>query len=185
MDDIAKEISMDPLEFRRKNLIEGYYEDAYLKPIAANTNGIFECLDKGSGLYSLGQKERGIQEPDRKYPKRRGHVPVFLQDRRVAYFAGNRRCKTCIESGRKHAASDWRNGNRPGADTVFSQMAAETLHMDVEDIHIVSTQDTDVTPFDTGAYASRQSFVTGTAVRECAELMYSKNPGLCQGASSQ
>ena len=34
MDDIAYEIGMDPLEFRRKNLIHGYYEDAYLKPIA-------------------------------------------------------------------------------------------------------------------------------------------------------
>ena len=44
MDDIAYEIGMDPLEFRRKNLIHGYYEDAYLKPIAANSNGIFECL---------------------------------------------------------------------------------------------------------------------------------------------
>ena len=41
-----------------------------------------------------------------------------------------------------------------GADTVFSQMAAETLHMDVEDIHIQTMQDTDITPFDTGAYAS-------------------------------
>ena len=48
MDDIAYEIGMDPLEFRRKNLIHGYYEDAYLKPIAANTNGIFECLEKGA-----------------------------------------------------------------------------------------------------------------------------------------
>ena len=46
--------------------------------------------------------------------------------------------------------------------------------MDVEDIHIQTVQDTDVTPFDTGAYASRQSFVTGTAVKECAELMLSK-----------
>lgn len=61
-----------------------------------------------------------------------------------------------------------------GGDTVFSQMAAETLHMDVRDIHIETMQDTDVTPFDTGAYASRQSFVTGTAVRQCAELMYQK-----------
>ena len=28
MDDVANEIHMDPLEFRRKNLIQGYYEDA-------------------------------------------------------------------------------------------------------------------------------------------------------------
>ena len=61
-----------------------------------------------------------------------------------------------------------------GADTVFSQMAAETLHMELENIHITSVQDTDVTPFDTGAYASRQSFVTGTAVKECAQLLKEK-----------
>ena len=51
-----------------------------------------------------------------------------------------------------------------GADTVFSQMVAETLHTDMEHVHIKTVQDTDVSPFDTGAYASRQSFVTGTAV---------------------
>ena len=63
-------------------------------------------------------------------------------------------------------------------------MAAETLHMDVEDIHIVSTQDTDVTPFDTGAYASRQSFVTGTAVRSAQSLCTVKSWPM-PGASSQ
>ena len=42
MDDVAYAIHMDPLEFRKKNLIKGFYQDAYLKPIAANTNGIFE-----------------------------------------------------------------------------------------------------------------------------------------------
>lgn len=46
--------------------------------------------------------------------------------------------------------------------------------MDISKIHIVSQQDTDVTPFDTGAYASRQSFVTGTAVKECAQQLKQK-----------
>ena len=58
MDDIAAEIKMDPLEFRRKNLIQGYYEDAYLKPIAANSNGIFECLKKGSEYIHWDEKRR-------------------------------------------------------------------------------------------------------------------------------
>ena len=31
-----------------------------------------------------------------------------------------------------------------------------------------------MTPFDTGACASRQSFVTGTAIKECAEQLYDK-----------
>ena len=38
----------------------------------------------------------------------------------------------------------------------------------------MSTQDTDISPFDTGAYASRQTFVTGTAVRHCAEILRDK-----------
>ena len=61
-----------------------------------------------------------------------------------------------------------------GADTVFSQMTAEVLNMDISDIHIQTVQDTDVTPFDTGAYASRQSFVTGTVVKDCANLLKEK-----------
>ena len=41
-------------------------------------------------------------------------------------------------------------------------------------VHIQTVQDTDVSPFDTGAYASRQSFVTGTAVKHCAEILRDK-----------
>ena len=52
---------MDPLEFRRKNLIHGYYEDAYLKPIAANTNGIFECLEKGAEYIHWDEKRKAYQ----------------------------------------------------------------------------------------------------------------------------
>ena len=56
-----------------------------------------------------------------------------------------------------------------GSDTVFSQMVAEVLGINIEDVHIITTQDTDITPFDTGAYASRQSFVTGAAVKKAAQ----------------
>ena len=37
-----------------------------------------------------------------------------------------------------------------GADTVFSQMASETTGISFDKVYIVSTQDTDTTPFDTG-----------------------------------
>ena len=61
-----------------------------------------------------------------------------------------------------------------GADTVFTQMAAEVLGVTEDKVYIVSTQDTDVTPFDTGAYASRQSYVSGKAVKKTAEMMKEK-----------
>jgi xanthine dehydrogenase molybdenum-binding subunit len=47
-------------------------------------------------------------------------------------------------------------------------MAAQTIGIPVETVHVVSTQDTDVTPFDTGAYASRQAYVVGNAVFKAA-----------------
>lgn len=52
MDDIAYEIGMDPLEFRRKNLIHGYYEDAYLKPIAANTTVFLSAWKKEQSIFT-------------------------------------------------------------------------------------------------------------------------------------
>ncbi len=35
-------------------------------------------------------------------------------------------------------------------------------------VHVISNQDTDITPFDTGSYASRQTFVSGAAVKKAA-----------------
>lgn len=174
MDDIAVEISMDPLEFRKKNLIKGYYEDAYLKPIAANTNGIFECLKKGEEYI-------GWEEKRKAYAHQSGFIRRGVGMALFAYKTGVWPISLEIAGARLVLNQDGSVQLQlgateigQGADTVFSQMAAETLHMDVEDVHIQSFQDTDVTPFDTGAYGSRQSFVTGTAIRQCAELLYQK-----------
>ena len=43
--------------------------------------------------------------------------------------------------------------------------------MPLENVHIVSTQDTDVTPFGTGAYASRQTYIGGFSIKQTGELL--------------
>ncbi|MDO4573035.1 MAG: molybdopterin-dependent oxidoreductase, partial [Clostridia bacterium] len=58
-----------------------------------------------------------------------------------------------------------------GCDTVYAQMAADAVGIPVEDVHVVSTQDTDVTPFGTGAYASRQTYVGGFAIAQTGALL--------------
>src|SRR5690606_2618480 len=55
-----------------------------------------------------------------------------------------------------------------GSDTVLAQIAAETLGVPLEDI-IVYSSDTDFTPFDTGAYASSTTYISGGAVKKAAE----------------
>ena len=61
-----------------------------------------------------------------------------------------------------------------GSDTAFCQMAAETMGVTYDNIHVVSTQDTDVSPFDTGAYSSRQTYVVAPAVKQAAGELRAK-----------
>jgi CO/xanthine dehydrogenase Mo-binding subunit len=55
-----------------------------------------------------------------------------------------------------------------GALTVLGQIAAEALGIAAEDVQVVSG-DTDTTPMDTGAIASRTTYVTGNAIVVAAE----------------
>lgn len=57
-----------------------------------------------------------------------------------------------------------------GSDTILAQIAAESLGVSLDRI-VVYTADTDVTPFDSGAYASSTTYTTGNAVIEAAEEM--------------
>ncbi len=54
-----------------------------------------------------------------------------------------------------------------GSLTVLSQIAAEELGVATDDVHVVSA-DTDATPADMGAIASRTTYVTGNAIRLAA-----------------
>jgi len=54
-----------------------------------------------------------------------------------------------------------------GSDTVLAQIAAEVLGVGVEQV-LVYSSDTDLTPFDVGAYASSTTYLSGGAVQKAA-----------------
>lgn len=57
-----------------------------------------------------------------------------------------------------------------GCDTILAQMAAECLNTPMENI-VVFGVDTDISPYDSGSYASATTYTTGTAVMQaCEEL---------------
>lgn len=57
-----------------------------------------------------------------------------------------------------------------GCDTVMAQMAADVLECDFDDISVISG-DTDVSPYDSGSYASSTTYLTGIAVEKaCRKL---------------
>ena len=55
-----------------------------------------------------------------------------------------------------------------GSDTILGQIAAEVLGVPLDHI-VVTSSDTDLTPFDTGAYASSTTYVSGMAVQLAAQ----------------
>lgn len=60
-----------------------------------------------------------------------------------------------------------------GLDTVTAKLVAETLAVDLEHISVVSG-DTDITPFDKGAYASSGTYFSGNAALKAAEDLKTK-----------
>ena len=54
-----------------------------------------------------------------------------------------------------------------GCDTTLAQIAAEVLDCELDDIMVFGA-DTDVSPYDSGSYASSTTYVTGKAVEKCA-----------------
>ena len=57
-----------------------------------------------------------------------------------------------------------------GCDTILAQMAADILETKLENI-VVFGVDTDISPYDSGSYASATTYVTGMAVADaCKEL---------------
>ena len=62
-----------------------------------------------------------------------------------------------------------------GADTAYAQMTAKAVGLkSYKDVHVVSCQDTDITPTGLGAYASRQTYVAGFSIRQTAALLRQK-----------
>ncbi|WP_195448270.1 xanthine dehydrogenase subunit XdhA [Parolsenella catena] len=176
MGDIAYDNGWDGVEFRLKNVYTDKFVDEFTPGgvIAAHTCGIPECVAKGKEYIEWDKKR--AEYADETGPIRHGvGVAFFVYKTAVAPFALE--TATAAVTLNQDGSVQLQMGATEigqGADTVFSQMAAEAIGVDTEDIHIVSFQDTDVTPYDSGAYASRQTYVSGTAVKKAGETLHKK-----------
>ena len=173
MDDIAREMGWDPLAFRLKNLMPLGYVDP-TNGITCHSSGLTECIEKG-------RKAIGWDELREKYAHQTGPVRRGVGMAVFSYKTGVWPISLETASARVILNQDGTVQLQLGAteigqggDTVFTQMAAQAIGIPSEDVHIVSTQDTDVAPFDTGAYASRQTYVTGKAIKRAGEEFKAK-----------
>lgn len=167
MGDIAYDNGWDPLEFRLKNCIREGFVDEFTPGgvIAAHTCTLPECAEKGATWIHWDEKRRAYA--NQTGPIRHGvGCAFFVYKTAVAPFAlETATARVTLNQDGTVQLQMGATEIGQGADTVFSQMAAEAIGIDTEDVHIVSFQDTDVAPYDSGAYASRQTYVSGTACK--------------------
>lgn len=165
-EDAARKIGMDSVDFRLKNIAR----QGDINPLdneEITSCGLAECLEKGREFIQWDRRKKEYGKVKYKTgPVRRGLGVACL-----SYASGT--YPVCVEiagarivlnqDGTVHVMVGATEIGQ-GSDTVVAQMVAETLGIPYAAVQVVQAQDTDVTPFDTGAYASRQAYVVSNAV---------------------
>ncbi len=174
IDIIARKLGIDVLEYIKKWRIGEGETSPVFEALGEGKEGVKqfinsckldECIDRGAkaiGWYE--KRDKKIRNGD----KVRGvGVAVAMQgsgiprvDMASAYIKMNEDGSFNLHIGATDIGT--------GSDTILAQIAGEVLTVPV-DKFIVRSSDTDLTPFDVGAYASSTTYVSGNAVRICAQ----------------
>lgn len=165
MDMIAEALGMDPMEIRLKNAIGPNYTT--VTGLKITSCGFTETIRKAANAIGW-EKRKG---------KARGGQGVgmgcsgFMSGSAFAILNTPKNCSSCviIKLHREGYATVYTGASDigQGSDTVLGMIAAEELGLPFEKVKIFSA-DTDLTPFDSGAFGSRTTFLVGNAVKQAA-----------------
>ena len=170
MNKLALKMNMDPIEFKKKNLLkEGDYMPAYHGE-TANSCTLEKCLDKVKEMINW----------DEKYPcKDLGNGKVRSVGLAVA-MQGSAISNVDVASVTIKVNDDGFYSMMIGAtdmgtgcDTILAQMAADCLDTHVDNI-VVYGVDTDISPYDSGSYASSTTYLTGNATIKTCQILREK-----------
>lgn len=175
-DKIARKLGMDPIEFQLKNVVkEG--DIAHYNKIEHFTNGLRECIKKGKEIFDWDKRKRMIKN------KETDIVKYGIGLSAVCYGSNTRPgapgieiagCRLILNQDGSIKLMLGATEIGQGSDTVLAQMVAEIIGVPFKWIIVDKTTDTDIAPFDPGAFASRQTYVTGLAIRKGAKKLKKK-----------
>jgi putative selenate reductase molybdopterin-binding subunit len=179
MEQIARKLSMDVIQFRLKNSLRpgelhpfstAWSEGREPRPEIIHTNGLEECVSQGKAEIGWDQKFNNPtwhSLPGSPHLMKGIGVALVMHGTAIPYLdMGGASIKINDDGSFNLLVGATDLGT--GSDTVLAQMAAELLGVRVEDV-IVYSSDTDFTPFDKGAYASSTTYISGAAVAKAAE----------------
>ena len=167
VNELAEKLGMDPTRLRDQNMVkEGMLMPAYYGE-TANACALDRCMEHCRQMFHW----------DEKYPVRDmgngkvrcAGVAMAMQGSCISNVdVGSATVKLTEDGGYILIIGAADMGT--GCDTILSQMVAECMDCDVDDVSVFGA-DTDVSPYDSGSYASSTTYVTGKAVENaCIEL---------------
>ena len=176
IDILAKELNYDPIALRQKNMIAEGETSPIFEIMGEGTAGtamnmdtckLDFCVKRGLELIKWNEKYPNVQLPKDKV-KGVG-MAIAMQGSGIPHIDMGSATIKLNDDGFYNlmiGATDIGQGS----DTVLAQIAAEELQTTVDKV-IVYSSDSDLTPFDTGAYASSTTYVSGNAVLKAAKQM--------------
>ena len=169
-DEVAKAIGMTPLAFRQKNLMPKGFTDGFSKNVMYE-DSFNQCMDKARAYTDYDRKVKEYEDQTGEVRKGIGLAAFWYNTAVWPISLETSSCRIVLNQDGSVQVQVGETEIGQGADTAFSQMAADTLGIPVERVHVVSSQDTDITPFGTGAYASRQTYTAGFSIHQTALLL--------------
>ncbi len=174
VDELAEAIGMDPLEFRRMNHIRSGETSPVFAALGEGKAGVSQNIGSCElekciriGAKEIGWKKRGDWRKKTGRFRRGIGMCCLMQGSSIPEIDMGSASLKMNEDGSFNllmGATDLGTGS----DTVLAQIAAEALGTGIEKI-ITYSSDTDMTPFDVGAYASSTTYLSGAAVLDAAQ----------------
>ncbi len=174
MDEAAEALGLDPIDFRLKNAIRTGEGSPIFEKLGEGREGVSQtvkscelerCLAVGAERIGWATHRRK-RARDGSWAHGVG-MSIMMQGSGIPQIDMGAATIKMNEDGSFNllmGATDLGTGS----DTILAQIAAEVLGVPLAKI-LVTSSDTDVTPFDVGAYASSTTYVSGMAVQRAAE----------------
>jgi CO/xanthine dehydrogenase Mo-binding subunit len=178
LDFAARELGIDPVEIRRRNLIppdafpfdnEIIYQD--FAPLQYDSGNYEPVLDKA--LAAIGYEKFVHEEQPRLRAAGRSvgiGIACYVEGTGVGPYEG---AKVQVQSNGRVSLVTGIGTQGQGHFTSFAQIAADQLGVDVTEVDVI-TGDTDQFYWGAGTFASRGAVVAGNAVSEASQVVRKK-----------
>ena len=165
--ELAEKLGMDATAIRDMNMIkEGMVMPAYYNEVA-NACALDRCMDHCRELFNWEERSKVRDMGNGKV--RTAGVAMAMQGSCISNVDVGSATLKLSEDGTYNliiGAADMGTG----CDTILAQMVGELMDCNVDDVAVFGA-DTDVSPYDSGSYASSTTYITGQAVvKACNEL---------------